>query len=162
VSKTQKAAIHLSKQLQNKASYDNGIIKEYRALVVGNAMEKFAVGETIAIDAPIDSKPSLTDVKVLGFTTCPSDGLLTDLQLFARTGRRHQLRRHCAEYLQAPILGDDLFSSNARRRLGLYLYGKRLQVKHPFLWNEWVVGEIDEPRKFARYRESRARLAKNS
>jgi 23S rRNA-/tRNA-specific pseudouridylate synthase len=75
------------------------------------------------------------------------------------TGRRHQLRRHCAEVLGAPILGDDLHTGGpdvnitVRRQVGLYLYCRRVAVPHPIEDNKIVSAEIPEPRRFARHRE---------
>mmetsp|Transcript_57902 Transcript_57902/g.65676 ORF Transcript_57902/g.65676 Transcript_57902/m.65676 type:complete len:170 (+) Transcript_57902:115-624(+) len=46
---------------------------------------------------------------VLQETPCNINGILTDVQLFPHTGRRHQLRIHCAQELGTPILGDDLY-----------------------------------------------------
>ncbi len=40
---------------------------------------------------------------------CPVWGALTTLSLKPRTGRQHQLRRHCAEVLQCGILGDPYY-----------------------------------------------------
>ena len=85
-----------------------------------------------------------------GRTPCAVDGVLTDVSLKPVTGRRHQLRRHCAS-LGAPILGDDLYGG-PRKGIGLFLYCRRLALAHPLEPGRLVSCEIDEPRRFARHR----------
>ncbi|XQW83963.1 pseudouridine synthase [Thalassotalea piscium] len=52
------------------------------------------------------------------------------LYLFPKTGRTHQLRVHCAHThgLNAPIVGDDLYGTKARR---LHLHAQSLKLIHP-------------------------------
>ena len=57
---------------------------------------------------PIDGFDALTEIKILEITPCSVYGALTTVSLFPHTGRRHQLRRHCA-ILGCPIIGDDLY-----------------------------------------------------
>ena len=85
-----------------------------------------------------------------GQTPCAVDGVLTDVALKPVTGRRHQLRRHCAS-LNAPILGDDLYGG-PRKGIGLFLYCRRLALAHPLEPGRLVACEIDEPRRFGRHR----------
>ena len=41
------------------------------------------------------------------------DGQAAWVRLWPRTGRRHQLRLHCAKVLQTPILGDSKYGGAA-------------------------------------------------
>ncbi len=54
----------------------------------------------------------------------------TRVRLHPLTGRTHQLRVHCAHQLglNLPILGDDLYGTNASR---LHLHAHTLGIKHP-------------------------------
>ena len=60
------------------------------------------------ITDPIDGFEALTEIKILGISPCSVYGALTTVSLFPHTGKRHQLRRHCA-ILGCPIIGDDLY-----------------------------------------------------
>jgi len=119
VAKTRRALIGLTKSFEGKK-----VTKEYRALVVGRInMNSNTITNIITtnnntntntlssftITSIIDDRESITDVVVLQETRCNINGILTDLQLFPKTGRRHQLRIHCSHVLQTPILGDDLY-----------------------------------------------------
>lgn len=173
------------------------MVKEYRAIVVGEIKipqqqeDQHSSSDTanfsmhpppsFTIKSDVDGRASETKVVVLGQTPCPVNGILTDLKLFPRTGRKHQLRIHCAEVLGTPILGDDLYwdhrgggsqdnknsdndSNDAlevesdripdvsvRRRQGLYLYCKKIAINHP-ITDEVVSAEIPEPFRFTRTR----------
>lgn len=71
--------------------------KTYWALVEGAVKEK-----TGFIDLPVDGKRARTDYRVLQ----KLDKKFAWVELSPRTGRKHQLRIHCAEGLGAPIVGD--------------------------------------------------------
>ncbi|KAF9381036.1 hypothetical protein CPB97_007985 [Podila verticillata] len=53
--------------------------------------------------------PSATDVRVVSQSVHAGDHWAL-LHLYPKTGRKHQLRVHCAQLLQAPILGDEKYS----------------------------------------------------
>lgn len=57
------------------------------------------------IDSPLDGRPSVTRWSTVKW--CPSDryGRLTLVDMWPKTGRTHQLRRHAADTLGCPILG---------------------------------------------------------
>jgi len=95
-----------------EAFREHKVRKEYRAIVCGAVG---AEGDAFAVDAPVDGKPSSTDVQVLKVVRCPHYGWLSELCLRPMTGRYHQLRMHCAEELGAPIVNDDppLFATAA-------------------------------------------------
>ncbi|GAA6043538.1 hypothetical protein JCM8097_001211 [Rhodosporidiobolus ruineniae] len=96
-------AARLSKQLQR-----HEIHRTYLAVVHGQLKQGYA-GE---IDAPLrveDDRVRLAQDGIEAKTAwaclaaSPSFSLLS---LKPATGRKHQLRVHCADYLQAPIVGD--------------------------------------------------------
>lgn len=95
-----------------EAFREHKVRKEYRAIVCG---EVGGEGDAFSVDAPVDGKPSLTDVHILKVVRCPHYGWLSELCLRPLTGRYHQLRMHCAEVLGAPIVNDDppLFAAAA-------------------------------------------------
>ena len=59
------------------------------------------------------------------------------LALLPRTGRTHQLRVHCAEILNCPILGDKKYAADAEPvetegfGAGLHLHARSLSLPHP-------------------------------
>jgi 23S rRNA-/tRNA-specific pseudouridylate synthase len=65
------------------------------------------------IDCALGGLSAVTRWKVVG-DPVPSlkFGWLTTLDLFPSTGRKHQLRRHCAQVLGCPILGDTRYGGN--------------------------------------------------
>ena len=103
-------------------------------------------------------------MRVLEHTPHVQAGWLTTLDLEPRTGRRHQLRLHCAA-LGHVICGDDLYAAEAgrnggfigKRSSGLFLQSLRVSVPHPDGNGRWVRAEAAEAPKFRRQRE-RARL----
>jgi len=117
VAKTRRASVEIGRAFEEKTA-----MKEYRAIVVGKVnfdtiTNIIAVAETSAsastptsftIESEIEGCKSQTEVEILGTTPCSVHGTLTDLKLYPITGRKHQLRIHCAEVLGCPILGDDL------------------------------------------------------
>ncbi|CAE8624753.1 unnamed protein product [Polarella glacialis] len=78
--------------------------KEYRAIVCGAVGD---VGETLVVSAPVDGREAETRVEVLRVVQCPFFGSLSELRLWPVTGRRQQLRRHCAIELGAPIVNEE-------------------------------------------------------
>ena len=60
------------------------------------------------ITFPVGGRSALTVMRVLEVVPCNVYGALSRVALFPRTGRRHQLRQHCAA-LGCPIMGDDLY-----------------------------------------------------
>ena len=174
VAKTRRALVELGRSFEERT-----VTKEYRAVVVGtidatalsgldgvsNVTTTTTRNSTLSftISSEVDDKPSETGVEVLGTTPCNVHGVLTDLKLFPKTGRKHQLRIHCARVLGTPILGDDLYwdetglsekGVTVRKGQGLYLYCKRVSIDHPLGGDrKRVAVEVDEPLRFTRTRE---------
>jgi 23S rRNA-/tRNA-specific pseudouridylate synthase len=160
VAKTRRALIQIGRFFEERK-----VKKEYRAIVVGEIQTQNNATSFI-IDSEVDGRPSQTEVTVLGQTPCDVNGILTDVLLFPMTGRKHQLRVHCAEVLGTPILGDDLHSGKGkgkegyddvredipvRRKQGLYLYCQLVSLRHP-ITGEIVSAQIPEPFRFTRTR----------
>lgn len=80
------------------------IHKRYWALVEGKPNIKEGM-----IDYEIDGKSSRTAYRVIEMI----DNHFTWLELEPRTGRKHQLRIHCAEVLQTPLVGDLRYGSSS-------------------------------------------------
>ncbi|PIA48013.1 hypothetical protein AQUCO_01400539v1 [Aquilegia coerulea] len=97
-------------------------VQRYWALVIGSPKEKQGViraplskvllqdgkTEKVVIAHPSGIEPSqdaITEYRVLG----PTVNGCSWLELCPRTGRKHQLRVHCAEALGTPIVGDYMY-----------------------------------------------------
>ena len=76
-----------------------------------------------------------------------SGGDLTELALWPKTGRTHQLRRHAAEILKAPIVGDTKYGG-ADAGAGLFLAAIGLRFPHPEREAEEVRAAIEPPPHF--------------
>ena len=160
VAKTRKAAADLAELFRLRK-----VEKRYRAIALGVVAPPAAMDSSSAefeLSTPIDGKPALTRVRILEVTPHVQAGSITTLDLWPKTGRRHQLRRHCAE-LGHPLLGDDLYkhewnaadagtdaSFYGKRSSGLFL--QSCEVAFPYE-GRWISCEVDEGRKFARMRE---------
>jgi len=121
VAKSRKAAVNLHQQFEQRI-----VKKEYRAILVGK-INTDDPRKVIVIKDPIDGLPSSTELIIMQETKCPVYGYLTTVRLFPLTGRRHQLRRHCAA-LGNPIVGDNLYhaasyasSSHAQRLIAIQI-----------------------------------------
>ena len=81
-------------------------------------------------------------------------GYLTSLELFPRTGRTHQLRRHCAEELGCSMVGDTAYGGEDAG-CGLLLSAVGLEFSHPAATADApqrVAVAAEEPTKFAALR----------
>ena len=127
----------------NRAFAERRVAKRYHA-IVGGAV----VGEHGRIELALDGKSAVTTWRVLGRARSlrVGGGHLTSLELCPLTGRTHQLRRHCAEALGCPILGDKEHGGEDVGS-GLYLAALGLSFVHPDDGAPVTV-EAPEPRKF--------------
>ena len=90
------------------------------------------------VDSPLDGQRAVTRWRMRA--SSPSvrapGGRVTWLQLRPETGRFHQLRRHAAEVLGAPIVGDTVHDGGGAEAVrmrghGLFLCSTGLAVPHP-------------------------------
>ena len=128
--------------------------KRYRALVVGYVQEDHGVCTT-----PIDDKEAQTTWAVVSRSNSVHTEWITTLDLWPHTGRKHQLRRHCAIELGHPIVGDTLYTPDPKilcRHKGIFLKAVELtfaSVKHD-VTGECLHVELPEPNKFVVYRNA--------
>ncbi|MDR2107542.1 MAG: RluA family pseudouridine synthase, partial [Holosporaceae bacterium] len=113
IAKNQKSARRLTEMFRN-----NAVKKTYLAIVEGkitesgtadNFLEKSFAGNEEKIRVSAVGKRAVTFYRPLKLL-----GDYTLLELNPVTGRKHQLRVHCAETLKAPILGDRKYNKNPR------------------------------------------------
>lgn len=164
VAKTNRAMMALHKQFENKT-----IRKEYRAIVLGRICPSKATGaatldgETILrVAVDVGGLSAETLVKPTGdhpTNVLKGIAVVSTVTLLPVTGRRHQLREHCAIVLGCPIVGDDLYNSAAaasKRHTGpgLYLYCRSVALRHP-VGGAAISFVAEEP---ARFRKLLARL----
>ena len=110
-----------------RAFAERRVRKRYAA-VVGGRVE----GESGEIDCEIDGRSAVTAWKVVSRhrSLRLGGGHLTQLALYPRTGRTHQLRRHCSEVLRTPIVGDKQYGGEDGG-CGLLLAALELELAHP-------------------------------
>lgn len=137
--KTSKAIRLLNKMFEKKE-----IQKSYFAITIGN-MEQ--VGE---ITTDIDSKQASTYFNVLESVDSVRFRKLNLVQLFPKTGRRHQIRKHLSSQGN-PILGDQDYGTEGLilKGKGIYLHAFSLKFRHPFT-NEEVLIADEFPKRFVK------------
>ena len=111
--------------------------KLYHAVLHGDP-----AGEGGTIDAPIDEQAAVTEWRVRWRGHSPTFGPICAVELRPRTGRKHQLRRHCAEVLGCSIVGDVRYAPEGAptlRGAPLLLAALALRIEHPAT-AEQVVG----------------------
>lgn len=137
IGKTATAIRELGKLFENKE-----IEKNYLAITIGSMQPSGT------IDTPIDEKDSLSSFSILKTVVSPKYNFLNLVKLTPYTGRRHQLRKHCA-HIGNPILGDAIYSDKETilKGKGLFLHAKSLNFTHPFTQEKLVI-EKEVPKKF--------------
>lgn len=92
--------------------------------VIDNYVEKtFVSGEELmAVTDSADGQQAITEYRPIKRV-----GYYTLLELLPKTGRKHQLRVHCAQVLNAPILGDVKYNWNNQHK-HLFLHAKRVEI----------------------------------
>ena len=107
------------------------------------------------IDAPMEKKECVSHWRVVSHVPCERYGRLTLVDMWPKTGRTHQLRKHAAGALGCPILGDGRYT--ARHSLddteGLFLWS--MEVALPPSATPWRFGDgetaaDDDDRKWLR------------
>jgi len=66
------------------------------------------------------------------------EGSCAWLELEPRTGRKHQLRAHCAVALKSPVVGDALYGWEGSTKEKLHLHARYLELPHPAGEGEWI------------------------
>lgn len=122
------------------------IKKTYHAVVVGTPERKSGI-----ISELIDDQSAETQFEVVKSIQSPRNESLSLVRLFPKTGRTHQLRKHCA-FIGHPIVGDVLYGVEGRTLLhkGLFLAATSLEFDHP-ITKETLQVTLPIPRKFEKY-----------
>ena len=145
VARTASARVALSALFEHRQ-----IHKRYRAILVGR------LDGDGTVNSAINGRPATSRYTALQHSPSLHCTTLTTVDLFPETGRTHQLRRHMTS-LGHPILGDDLYhNGQIYRGNGLFLCATQQRFTHP-MTGEPITVSIDEPRKFAAYRDREAR-----
>ena len=147
IAKTSLAAQKITQQ------FEQGLIhKTYRAIVLGRCLSGCS-------QSPIDKKAAFTKWDVKQHTPSLRCGHITDLLVYPKTGRTHQIRRHLQE-VGHPILGDDLYHNGlVRTDKGLFLSAVGLSFRHPTT-SAPISINIDPPQKFTTYQQRELRRHK--
>ena len=137
IAKTSSAQVQFSRQFENKT-----IQKKYQAIVMGR------IAQRGMIRLSIDNKESQTDFEKIQTNRAFRFGQLSLVNLFPKTGRTHQLRKHLSS-IGHPILGDRLYN-NSERQLkgkGLFLCAVEIGFQHP-IESTFITRTIATPHKF--------------
>ena len=137
-------------------AFANQLVKKrYRAILAGQVGD----GKTLQglVDEPISGKPSQTRWCVARSDSCtlPQPSCLTTVDFWPTTGRKHQLRRHSAEHLGVPIIGDRRYLSRTAVGVGsppLMLWAAAVELPHPTTGETLSVDAGLEPLYFEQYR----------
>lgn len=137
IGKTRTAVRKLNKLFSSKS-----IEKTYVAVTIGTMPKAGFMENTI------EGKSAFTEYRVLNSVPSERFAQLNLIELKPSTGRKHQLRIHCA-HLGCPILGDKQHGKDGLilKGKGLYLHAIRIQFEHPFT-NENVDISAPIPKKF--------------
>lgn len=103
---------------------DHRVSKHYEVLVTGNFSETAGLQE-VTVDLPIDGKQAVSHLTLKHFDVERQESLL---EVSIETGRKHQIRKHCAT-LGLPVVGDARYASADQR--GLQLKACRLEFVCP-------------------------------
>ncbi len=146
VAKTAGAMMNLSRQFQERR-----VKKVYRALVKGK------IEGTGIIEKDIDNRTATTGFFVIDNIPSLHTNWITYLELYPRTGRTHQIRKHLAD-LEHPVLGDKQYNDSGPllRGKGLFLWATGISIQHPA--GEWLLNvHCEVPGKFITYIEREKR-----
>ena len=99
------------------------IRKRYEAIVVGDINEEGQVYEEV------DGKPAKSLFKKKDRINSVKNGVLSWVDLYPETGRKHQLRKHMLS-ISCPILGDQLYHTDGKlKHKGLFLCAVEISFK---------------------------------
>lgn len=117
VAHTRHAAASLSKAFQEQR-----VLKRYRVRVCGDVSR--TRGSKGVLNMPLDGKSATTEFAVVTYDPL-SD--VTTLEITLRTGRLHQIRRHCA-LVNHPVKGDPRYGRDNEDPNGLQLWAVELKI----------------------------------
>ncbi|NIJ46228.1 23S rRNA pseudouridine1911/1915/1917 synthase [Wenyingzhuangia heitensis] len=139
IGKTATSIRELGKLFENKI-----IQKNYTAVTIG-AMQLQGT-----VNVAVDEKESISSFQVLKTIASEKYEYLNMVLLTPHTGRRHQLRKHCAS-IGNPILGDVEYGLEGKilKGKGLYLHASSLSFIHPYTREKLTI-QKEIPTKFNR------------
>ncbi len=146
IGKTRDACIHIGKQFENHT-----VRKRYKAILIG-----YLNTDSGTIASEIDGRKAETYYQVVSRTRSLHTDYITTVDLYPKTGRKHQLRIHMSRDLGHPIVGDKLYTPNTKQLFvgkGMFLRALEINFIHPNS-NEEMKIEIPEPSKFMYYRKT--------
>ncbi|WP_428242130.1 RluA family pseudouridine synthase [Gynuella sp.] len=108
----------------NRLFQDSLIHKQYRIEVLGDLSQKTTEG---TISAQIDGKDALTRFKFVKYTP---ENNSSKVDVWIETGRKHQIRRHFADY-GYPVMGDPKYGKGNKNREGMKLSAVALEFPCP-------------------------------
>lgn len=123
--------------------FENKLVKKtYFAIAMGTMKPRGT------ITTKIDNKAAQSDYRLIEAVPSKRFGVLNLVELYPKTGRRHQLRKHLTS-IGNPILGDTVYGKEnlILKGKGLYLHAHALQFTHPFTKQE-VLLKDELPTKF--------------
>ncbi|WP_430010415.1 RluA family pseudouridine synthase [Methylophaga lonarensis] len=103
---------------------DHRMQKHYEVRIVGNFAEH-AAENSITVNQPLDGKHAVSHLQLLDYDAERNESLLS---VTIETGRKHQIRKHCA-LLDLPVVGDTRYGSADKR--GMQLKACRLVFNCP-------------------------------
>ena len=119
IAHNRKAAAYFSKLFQ-----DSGVRKQYRIEVLGDLSQQATEG---SISIQIEGKNALTRFKFVKYTP---ENNSSKVDVWIDTGRKHQIRRHFADY-GYPIMGDPKYGKGNKNREGMKLAAVALEFPCP-------------------------------
>jgi len=139
VAKTSSAMVGLSRQFENRK-----VVKRYRVIVIGRPPE------TGAVDVHLDGRDALTCYRLVASVPSLKNGYLSLLDVFPRTGRYRQIRRHLSG-IGYPVLGDRDHGVKGMIFMGkgMFLYAVEMTFRHPVYGWKLNINTV-EPPKFAK------------
>lgn len=129
--------------------------KRYLAIV--SPAPEPSVPEQGEIDLPVDKRPARSNYQLV--ERYGEDAALMEVEIM--TGRKHQVRVHCAQGLDCPVLMDDLYSENKSKvnvanlpesKQQFFLHASKLSILEYAIETEapipiWWKGTIDALKK---------------
>ena len=149
--KTKNAAVEASRMFAERR-----VKKRYAAVLLGAPESPRGVVDAdipVSVNGVTTPRSARTVYAVERVVPSLKAESLTLIHFAPRTGRTHQLRRHAADVLRCPIVGDALYDGGGAaamqfRRRGLFLCARYLELDHPCVPGERLRVEIPLPAKF--------------
>lgn len=100
--------------------------KQYYAIVIGKTKQSGIITDKILTQDPIqkihiDGKDAITHYETIE-TVFFNNLFYSLLKIWIDTGRKHQIRVHCAQSLSVPVLGDEKYGGGVKPRIFLHAY----------------------------------------